>query len=204
MGRFFPSSSYLLYTLPSMPGYVRTRWSEDGSQLLTLNNDLDSNSYVSIWNASNGQSQSRTPVSSVHINDFERNPMGDDIAFVDDVGEMTVWKPSHFQATVQVWDRNKRLMAIAWSPDGTKLASVGKDMLIEVQDVATMQYIATFADSTQVDSVKWSPDGTKLATVNDDGTLKIWDVSDLPEVRGIPTITPFPTLTPSKTPTSSS
>ena len=67
--------------------------------------------------------------------------------------------------------------AVAFSPDGTKLASGSWADTVELWEVSTQKHIATFPGHTgNVCAVAFSPDGTKLASGSFDGTVLLWDV----------------------------
>jgi uncharacterized protein (TIGR02145 family) len=66
--------------------------------------------------------------------------------------------------------------SVAWSPNGSQLATGARDNLMHVWDSTTG---ASIFDSTghtaDVVEVAWSPDGAKLATVSDDKSARVWD-----------------------------
>ncbi len=67
---------------------------------------------------------------------------------------------------------------MAWSPDGTRLATGSWDGTAKVWDAAGGRELLTLKGHTShVRSVSWSPDGTRLATGSEDGTAKVWDAA---------------------------
>jgi hypothetical protein len=73
--------------------------------------------------------------------------------------------------------------AVAFSPDGRYLASVGDDRLVKFWDVAERREVAGLEWHTgAVLAVAFSPDGQTLATGGADGVVKLWPWQDL--IRG--------------------
>jgi WD40 repeat protein/serine/threonine protein kinase len=67
---------------------------------------------------------------------------------------------------------------VAFSPDGTRVASVGDDQLVKVWDVPTGHESFTLKGHTApLFGVAFSPDGKKIASAGQDQTLKLWDAS---------------------------
>ncbi|MFO1042371.1 MAG: protein kinase [Planctomycetaceae bacterium] len=71
-----------------------------------------------------------------------------------------------------------RVGAVAYAPDGQRLATGGDDNTIRIWEAATGREIACLNGHTgSVNGVAWSPDGIRLASASTDGCAWIWDVT---------------------------
>ena len=67
--------------------------------------------------------------------------------------------------------------AVAWSPDGNRLATASEDATVKVWDAASKREIVTLLGHTQaIYSLAWSPDGNQLASGGWHDELFVWDV----------------------------
>lgn len=72
----------------------------------------------------------------------------------------------------------KSIYTIAFSPDGSLLASGGEDNIIKLWDVTLGIEILTFyGHVSPVRVVTFSPDGTVLASASNDGSIKLWSTT---------------------------
>ena len=70
------------------------------------------------------------------------------------------------------------VLALAFSPDGTRLASGGKDKTVRLWDTATNKELATLRKHTGWTNVlAFSPDGKMLASGSPDKTVQLWDTA---------------------------
>jgi serine/threonine protein kinase len=65
--------------------------------------------------------------------------------------------------------------SVAWSPNGTYIASGNDDSTVQVWDAKSTKLIYTYTGHTaRVNSIAWSPDETLIASASDDSTVHIW------------------------------
>tara|TARA_B100001758_G_C17788212_1_gene293388 strand:+ start:126 stop:437 length:312 start_codon:yes stop_codon:yes gene_type:complete len=68
--------------------------------------------------------------------------------------------------------------SLAFSPDGSRIASGGEDTTVRVWDAATGESVATLeGHSQEVISVAFSPDGSRIASGGGDKTVRVWSRS---------------------------
>ena len=79
------------------------------------------------------------------------------------------------------------VLSVAFSPDGTKLASASWDG-VRLWDAGAGQYLTTLASEPESSSfsVAFSPDGTKLACGSWEDRVELWDVSTQKHIASFP------------------
>jgi WD40 repeat protein len=81
----------------------------------------------------------------------------------------------------QVW-------GMAYSPDGTRLATSGSDRKVRIWDTVSYENLLTLqAQNADLTAIAFSPDGKRLAAASGDGSTKIWEAATgrlLLELRG--------------------
>jgi serine/threonine protein kinase/Tol biopolymer transport system component len=69
--------------------------------------------------------------------------------------------------------------AVAWSPDGKRIASGSWDKTVQVWNASDGSSVLTYrGHSNDVRTVAWSPDGKRIASGSYDKTVQVWDAVD--------------------------
>ncbi len=75
---------------------------------------------------------------------------------------------------------------MTWSPDGSKVASIGSYGVIKIWDSnREPESLALRGHREAVNSVAWSPDGSRLASGGEDGAIKLWNTTTGREVLSL-------------------
>ena len=68
------------------------------------------------------------------------------------------------------------VQAVAWSPDGTRIASASWDTTVQVWEATTGRQVFTYrGHNTIVGALAWSPNGERIVSVADD--VRVWQAS---------------------------
>ena len=95
------------------------------------------------------------------------------------IWDMPTWSEQSYlgakQPTYVYRGHSNKVRAVAWSPDGRRIASGADDQVVQVWEANTGKQICTYqGHAGRVTSVAWSPDGRQIASASDDGTVQIW------------------------------
>lgn len=134
----------------------------DGSaDLITLNATLNNEIFFSAW-----------------------SPDGAYFAHALDDNSITLWNIADDAAERRLEAHTDEPGDLAFSPDGTKLATTASDGLLIIWDVTAGEVLHQLAEphGDLVNDAVFSPDGTRLASVDFEGRLVIWDVESGTEI----------------------
>ena len=177
-------------TLNGHDGVVRdVAFSPDGSLIATASED----GTARIWDTATGSHRGTTPKYTGTVNAAAFSPDGFLIATASDDGTARIWSLAGHRpiATLFRWTprlhssiRHKlgtiqqnleKMTAVAFSPDGSLIATASGDMTARVWHTATGASSAVLSGHTSgVTAVAFSPDGSLIATASDDMTARVW------------------------------
>jgi WD40 repeat protein len=105
-----------------------------------------------------------------------------DVAFGQN-GQVKVWDLTTHHEIFTSSGSLGPVFKVAYSPDGTKLASVDKKRAIKIWDTATGEELTTMNGKSWILDIQFSPDGKQLATTP---PTTLWDLESGEEVQTFP------------------
>ena len=90
--------------------------------------------------------------------------------------KIRIWEISSGRTVLSLEGHTGEILGIAFSPDGSRLASCGVDRKIRVWDLASGKTVHELDGHTNwVMGIAFSPDGTRLASSGADQSVRLWD-----------------------------
>jgi WD40 repeat protein/DNA-binding SARP family transcriptional activator len=142
----------------------------NGSRLAT---GTDDGSAV-VWDAGSGRRLFvlSGPLEGVGVLNLRFSPDGKLLAAVDRVGDLWIWDvPRHH--VVRTIRTSSQLCGIAWSPDGTRIATGDCETHTEASGRLVFR---TRPQNGSIMEVGFSPDGRYLGTPTSAGVAQVWDL----------------------------
>ncbi len=102
-------------------------------------------------------------------------------------GEVCVWDAKSGSLIKRFKGHGNVVYALAFSPDGERLATAGADRQVLIWDVASGEMIKNcIGHEGVIRSLAFSPDGERLASGSDDHSIRLWNTRDGALIRAFP------------------
>jgi WD40 repeat protein len=99
-------------------------------------------------------------------------------------GPVEVWDPAAGRRVATLVGSAGVVLDVAFSADGSRLATSGQDGTVRVWDPAAGEELLVLRGHYGAFSVAFSPDGSQLASAGSDGVVRVWalDLADLVQI----------------------
>jgi eukaryotic-like serine/threonine-protein kinase len=154
--------------LPDRPGSVRdVAFRPDGKQLASVNSD----GMIRVWDM-----ETRRQIATMPGGHYRIAYSADGRLLAASQGEVArLWDNQTFQE-IAALRHGAAIYGLAFSPDGTRLATACGDNTIRLWDVAMRREVAELrGHEDYVHAVVFSPDGTRLLSASGDFSVRVWD-----------------------------
>ncbi len=167
-------------------------WSPDGTCIASGAADKT----VRVWNVSTGATIVTYRGHSKSVNTLAWSPDGQSVVSGSPDGTAQVWDATTGETRLTftahksvasngdtgsgeatlIYDPHAHgVLAVAWSPNGRRIASGGKDNSVHIWDASTGNIIYTYRSHTDwLMALSWSPDGKYMASGSVDKKVRVW------------------------------
>jgi WD40 repeat protein len=146
------------------------KFSTDGRVVVSASDE------VSLWDVATGQFLTALPQSSwVDAVALWSNPAI--AATGHDDGVIRLWDVASGKMLRELGGHDRPISVLAYSADGSRLASAGEDRIICIWETATGRHLGTLSRHTDhIQDLAWRPDGKILVSAGWDRTARVWDI----------------------------
>ncbi len=156
----------------------------DGKTIATMAGQFTNSGEVRTWDVDSGERRLTIPVR--YLATAELSADGTRIA--TSAQQITkVWDTASGEMRLD-FQTQSEARGLAFSPDGTRLATGLEDRRVIVWDIQTGETLGQDVHLDPVWSVAFSPDGKTLASSTLSGDIKLWDMTPLEETASIPIV----------------
>jgi WD40 repeat protein len=182
--RLWDASPATLTLSGAQEGIIWASWSPDGKRIAT--SALDKTAVI--WDSQTGKALHTLLGHTKDVQDVFWSPDGtrivtagwDNLAKVWDAntGEELLTFSGHVGEPVGKFNNCDALFGGGWSPDGSRIMTIGGSGWVRIWDARTgEEYLAFKATNDFGPMARWSPDGTRLASCSIPQVLQIWDAA---------------------------
>ncbi|HLM47936.1 MAG TPA: WD40 repeat domain-containing protein, partial [Myxococcaceae bacterium] len=145
-------------------------FSPDGKRLVSGSMDHT----LRFWDLESGQSQ-RRDASGGGVLEVLYSPRGEVVVSrsLKDP-RLRLWNGRTGEFQGQLRGHEADVWGLAFSPDGTRLASAGHDQRVVLWDMATGESRRLLGHTAGASGVAFLPDGRSLVSIGLDGTVRLW------------------------------
>ncbi len=155
-------------------GVMQVAFSPDGRLVASSDNEAD----AKLWDRATGRIVATVRTQRVMVNALSFSPDSQILALGCIDGTLRLWSVAN-QHEVGLGKCSSPVWSIAFSPDGTQLASADEDVrLWDLRPLRTVTRLHTWKDT--VPCLAFSPDGRLLATTSTDNLVRLWDLTARP------------------------
>ena len=128
-----------------------------------------------LWDTANGARLALMRGHEGPVSEVAWSPADEIIASCGNDNTVRLWRPSDQTHSILLRS-DTEVQALAWAPDGARLALGGRDNQISVLDTREEAAPLRLAGHTDwIGALAWSPSGRWIASGSDDRTARIWD-----------------------------
>jgi WD40 repeat protein/serine/threonine protein kinase len=166
----------LLKVLPAQAATRGLAFSPDGARIVCCRNEA-----IHVLDAASGEETLALKVAGAVVFCCAVSPDGRRLAtgwdYPDDA--VRLWDLRTGALLAVMTGHRNRISSVAFSPDGTRIASASQDQTVRVWDAAGGKPVAVLQGHTShaVEAL-FSPDGARVVSASYDGTLRLWNAAD--------------------------
>ena len=172
---------------PDMPPAAALQFSEDGKTLVSLDKSRETISRLDVETGKRTENKLGERPGYIHLETYALVP--DKLAIGMDNGTIELWNtttgkklstirehPEQIKLLGRREPENNKALVLAFSPDGTRLASGNRDSTLQLWDTTTPHAPITLRKHTGwATALAFSPDGKTLASGGTDNIVQLWN-----------------------------